>query len=891
MKLVHRDIDKGQGAVTLVPEEPEDMWHAYNLIAEGDSVKSSTIRKVQIESATGSSTSSRVRTTLTITVETIDFDTQACMLRLKGRNIEENQHVKVRMRVDEPLKLTLQLQMGAYHTLDLELNRKFSLRKVEWDSIALERIEQACDPTKSADVAAVIMQEGLAHVCLITSSMTLIRAKIDVTIPRKRKGLVQQHEKGLAKFYEQVMQAILRHVNFDVVKCVLVASPGFVRDQFFDYMLQAAVKTDNKLLLDNKTKFMLVHASSGFKHSLKEVLQDAAGRSTIWCVMDSSLSSNVAPESGGWVIGAPLGQCPAVLTDEQGAVPGDLAPEAAHHEHEGLARHLAVDEELEAPEEVLEALQPLGVLQAGVGVLVQGGAGAQHGQAEGADPLRHEGLLVHQRALALGLRPREARRVLQAQLVVQPEVGEAEQHVVELHEGGHDLEVHLGLLLGLEGEVVGHDPGDRFAPELRLVVVALDRDEDLAEGARLDDGVQELHGEAPAEGGLVAGHVRQRRERAEQEAQRQTVVQVAQRVRERRVALLHDVVELQRRVAVEVLAKPLEVLDGSRAPHLLVEDLVVAQRPDDRLVQQELHIFHVVERLDAAVPLLGALAVAGLARVDALEDAQAPEVVQRQLQLLERRLARHELRPLAGRVLWGKQRRISGPTSSRPRQDLPSFCVAPPLCFAVCSQHQQQHAIEVGLVVARMTDLLLFFFNPSHRAVTSSSKMATISDGKLKGRRVNKQINLFGNSLIVHGPPGRGPLVLSQNPAGAGPRRALYVQPLEIRNGAAPPPHSNGHDLAGVDFDANEEDVVAQKVAPPEGVVRHELGEAEAERVGLFARPLEVLPGGVRDEALDNVASFLRGAALVEQRERDGVRERPAQQRVVLAGQDFDVDR
>lgn len=52
-------------------------------------------RKVQNESATGSSTSNRVRTTLTITVETIDFDTQACMLRLKGRNIEENQYVKV----------------------------------------------------------------------------------------------------------------------------------------------------------------------------------------------------------------------------------------------------------------------------------------------------------------------------------------------------------------------------------------------------------------------------------------------------------------------------------------------------------------------------------------------------------------------------------------------------------------------------------------------------------------------------------------------------------------------------------------------------------------------------------------------------------------------------
>ncbi|KAL1490746.1 hypothetical protein ABEB36_013393 [Hypothenemus hampei] len=275
MKLIHKDIDKGgQGVVTLIPEEPEDIWHAYNLISEGDSVKSSTIRKVQSESSTGSSTSNRIRTTLTITVENIDFDTQACMLRLKGRNIEENQYVK----------------MGAYHTLDLELNRKFTLRKQEWDSVSVERIELACDPTKSADVAAVIMQEGLAHVCLITPSMTLVRAKIDVNIPRKRKGFSQQHEKGLVKFYEQVMQAIIRHIDFDVVKCVLVASPGFIKDQFHEYMFQMAVKTDNKILIDNKPKFMLVHASSGFKHSLKEVLQDPA---VISKISDTKAASEV----------------------------------------------------------------------------------------------------------------------------------------------------------------------------------------------------------------------------------------------------------------------------------------------------------------------------------------------------------------------------------------------------------------------------------------------------------------------------------------------------------------------------------------------------------------------------------------------------------------------
>jgi len=34
--------------------------------------------------------------------------------------------------------------MGAYHTLDLEMNRKFTLQKSEWDSVALERIGKSC---------------------------------------------------------------------------------------------------------------------------------------------------------------------------------------------------------------------------------------------------------------------------------------------------------------------------------------------------------------------------------------------------------------------------------------------------------------------------------------------------------------------------------------------------------------------------------------------------------------------------------------------------------------------------------------------------------------------------------------------------------------------------
>ena len=48
------------------------------------------------------------------------------------------------------------------------------------------------------------------------------------------------------------------------------SSSSITDDDFLITRFQA-VKTDNKLLFEHKSKFLLVHSSSGFKHSLKEV--------------------------------------------------------------------------------------------------------------------------------------------------------------------------------------------------------------------------------------------------------------------------------------------------------------------------------------------------------------------------------------------------------------------------------------------------------------------------------------------------------------------------------------------------------------------------------------------------------------------------------------------
>ncbi|KAF9618592.1 hypothetical protein IFM89_002287 [Coptis chinensis] len=134
MKIVRRDyIRNGPGYVRMIPEESDDLWVAYNLMAVGDFVLADTVRKVLREAASGGRDAERVRLKLEIKLESIDYDKEGSVLRLRGKNVTQNEHVKV----------------GQYHTLEIEMHRMFTLRKEVWDSLAIDLLHQASDPAAS----------------------------------------------------------------------------------------------------------------------------------------------------------------------------------------------------------------------------------------------------------------------------------------------------------------------------------------------------------------------------------------------------------------------------------------------------------------------------------------------------------------------------------------------------------------------------------------------------------------------------------------------------------------------------------------------------------------------------------------------------------------------
>jgi protein pelota len=146
---------------------------------------------------------------------------------------------------------------GSHHTLELEAPRKFTLEKAHWDSVALDMVKEATADKATADLAAVVMEMGLAHVCLVTKTMTLVKQKVELSVPRKRAGSTQ-HEKQRDKFFDYIIAALLQHIDWSMVKAVIVASPGFVKDQFMDYMLAQFSKRAAELqpLNDNKNRFI-----------------------------------------------------------------------------------------------------------------------------------------------------------------------------------------------------------------------------------------------------------------------------------------------------------------------------------------------------------------------------------------------------------------------------------------------------------------------------------------------------------------------------------------------------------------------------------------------------------------------------------------------------------
>lgn len=256
-KKIPRIEDLGENAVQLLPTEPEDMWHANNLIAVDDIVRAHAVRKVHKETSTGSSATERVHIDLTITVTSTFFDPAASALHVSGKVVNPNAYVSA----------------GQYHTLDLELNRPFTLwKKYGWDSVAIQTLKDALNQDRDGALAAVVMQEGIANICLITENQTLVRQRVNSPMGNSKAGSSKE-DKATQRFFEKTLSTLLRAIDFSQPRPLLLASPGYVANNFKQYIAEEGARHADKMLIALAKNTVVTHSSSGNVFSLNEVLK------------------------------------------------------------------------------------------------------------------------------------------------------------------------------------------------------------------------------------------------------------------------------------------------------------------------------------------------------------------------------------------------------------------------------------------------------------------------------------------------------------------------------------------------------------------------------------------------------------------------------------------
>lgn len=75
------------------------------------------------------------------------------------------------------------------------------------------------------------------------------------------------------RFYETIYQSMLRNFDLESLKVILLASPGFSATSLREHILAQATLSGLSSVLKSKSKFLVVHCSTGHLHSLNEVLK------------------------------------------------------------------------------------------------------------------------------------------------------------------------------------------------------------------------------------------------------------------------------------------------------------------------------------------------------------------------------------------------------------------------------------------------------------------------------------------------------------------------------------------------------------------------------------------------------------------------------------------
>lgn len=228
MKIIHKELDRG--ILKLRVDNADDLWHLSHIIENGDLLFGKTYRKEMKKSdKIRSEKLERVPVNLEIKVEKIEFSKEVMRLRVTGVITEGE-------------------EAGSYHTFNIEENSILTLTK-NWKKHQLDRIDRAIKDTLTPKVLIVCIEEGDADFGLITQYGVDFPVSVSKNIAGKHE--ISSRDKDKREFFGETVTKILEFIEKYSLKNIIIAGPGFYKDEFLNYVKENRPEMNTTVITEN----------------------------------------------------------------------------------------------------------------------------------------------------------------------------------------------------------------------------------------------------------------------------------------------------------------------------------------------------------------------------------------------------------------------------------------------------------------------------------------------------------------------------------------------------------------------------------------------------------------------------------------------------------------
>jgi protein pelota len=241
MKVISKNLK--DGIVKARIEVLDDLWYLSDIIEKGDIVTGKTRRRMEKDTGKQRADRDEKRTmTLSVEVESVEFDENADRLRAIGKI------------VDGPTEVP----RGSAHAINIYPGMDIKIQKEQWDKADVLKLKEAQNTVK-AKILLIAIEDGTAAMGILKNYGVAKAGYIHENIAGKDDVKAKEaDEKG---FFKAVMDGIEK----SGAERIIVAGPGFVKENFADYVEEKNADLRKKIVVEN--------VSTGDEKGLQEIIK------------------------------------------------------------------------------------------------------------------------------------------------------------------------------------------------------------------------------------------------------------------------------------------------------------------------------------------------------------------------------------------------------------------------------------------------------------------------------------------------------------------------------------------------------------------------------------------------------------------------------------------